>query len=103
MRLDTRAFAFAAGATAAVLFTICAIAVAIAPGPTTAVFSYLVHLDLSTLPRTLTVGSFLGGLVCWTVGAALTFGLVAAIYNRLITVGTVARAIGHPQPAAPSV
>ena len=99
MRLDTRAFAIAAGATAAVLFTICALAVAIAPGPTTAMFSYLVHMDLSALPRTLTFGSFVGGLICWTLGTALTFGLVATIYNRLIGVGSVASAAGHPQPA----
>jgi len=84
MRLDTRAFAIAAGTTAAVLFTLCALAVAIAPGPTTAFFGYLVHLDLSALPRTLTFASFIGGLICWTLGTALTFGLAATIYNRLI-------------------
>jgi len=37
MRLDARAFAIAAGVTAALLFTICALAVAIAPGPTTSI------------------------------------------------------------------
>lgn len=84
MRLDTRASAIAAGATAAVLFTLCALAVVIAPGPATALFGYLVHVDLSGLARTLTLGSFVGGLVCWTVGMALTFGLAATIYNRVI-------------------
>jgi len=83
MRLDTRAFAIAAGTSAAVLFILCALAVAIAPGPTTAFFGYLVHLDLSALPRTLTAASFVGGLICWTLGTALTFGLAATIYNRL--------------------
>lgn len=86
MRLDTRAFALAAGLTAAVLFTLCAVAVAIAPGPTTTFFGYLVHADLSAIARTLTFGSFVGGLVCWTLGTALTFGLAAAIYNRLVRV-----------------
>jgi hypothetical protein len=100
MRLDTRAFAIAAGATAAVLFTICALAVAIAPGSTTAMFGYLVHMDLSALPRTLTLASFVGGLICWTVGTALTFALVATIYNRLIGVGPVASGAGHPPIAA---
>src|SRR5690606_11601930 len=37
MRLDSRAFGLAAGAVAAVLFTLCALAVAIAPTWTTAV------------------------------------------------------------------
>ena len=99
MRLDARAFAIAGGVTAALLFTICALAVAISPGSTTAMFGYLVHMDLSALPRTLTFGSFVGGLICWTLGTALTFGLVATIYNRLIGVGSVASAAGHPQPA----
>lgn len=36
MKLDARAFGLAAGATAAVLFLVCALAVAIAAGPTTA-------------------------------------------------------------------
>jgi FtsH-binding integral membrane protein len=100
MRLDTRAFAIAAGTTAAVLFTLCALAVAIAPGATTAFFGYLVHMDLSALPRTLTFASFIGGLICWTAGTALTFGLAATIYNRLIRVGSVAPAAGHQEPAA---
>ena len=42
-------------------------------------------LDLSGMSRTLTIGSFVGGLVLWTLGTALVFGSVAAIYNRLVT------------------
>ena len=91
MKLDARAFAVAAGATAAVLFLLCALAVAIAPGPTTAFAGYLIHTDLSGMSRTLTFGNFVGGLICWAVGAALTFGLVAAIYNRLIGSGLRSR------------
>ncbi len=83
MRLDARAFGVAAGATAAVLFILCALAVAIAPGPTTASAGYLIHADLSGLSRSLTFGSFVGGLISWALGTALTFWLVAAIYNRL--------------------
>lgn len=100
MRLDTRAFAIAAGTTAGVLFTLCAVAVAVAPGPTTAFFGYLVHLDLSALPRTLTVGSFIGGLICWTLGTALSFGFAAIVYNRLVGVGFRAEAAGHHQTPA---
>ena len=99
MRLDTRAFGMAAGATAAVLFTVCSLAVAVAPDATTAFFGYLVHMDLSGLPRTLTFGTVIGGLVAWTLGTALTFGLVAAIYNRLTGVATAAPAATR-QPAA---
>ena len=94
MRLDARAFGTAAGAVAAALFTICALAVALAPESTTALASYLIHMDLSGMARTMTFGRFVGGLVIWTLGTALVFGSVAAIYNRL-----VAR-IHVPQPVA---
>ena len=83
MRLDARAFGLAAGAVAAVLFTICAAAVAIAPEATTAIAGEMIHADLSGITRTLTFGNFVGGLICWSVGTTLTFWLVAAIYNRL--------------------
>jgi hypothetical protein len=100
MRLNARAFGMAAGATAAVLFTVCSLAVAVVPGATTAFFGYLVHMDLSGLPRTLTFGSFIGGLVAWTLGTAITFGLAAAIYNRLTGVATAAPAATRHQAAA---
>ena len=72
---------------------LCALAVATAPGPTTAFWGYLVHVDLSGLARTLTLGSFVGGLLAWTVGTALTFGLAATIYNRLIRPASAVRAV----------
>jgi hypothetical protein len=99
MRFDARAFGLAAGATAAVLFILCSVAVAIAPGPTTDFAGYLIHMNLSGLSRSLTFGSFVGGLICWTVGTGLTFWLAAAIYNRLIGARTAAPVI-EPRPAA---
>ncbi len=94
MRLDTRAFGTAAGIVAAVLFTICALAVAVAPDQTTAVAGYLMHMNPSGIARTVTLGSFVGGLIIWTLGTAIVFGSAAAIYNRL-----AARA-GARQPVA---
>jgi hypothetical protein len=70
--------------TAAVLFVLCAAAVAVAPGATTAFFGYLIHADLGAFSRTLTWGSFVGGLLAWTIGTALTFALAAWFYNRLL-------------------
>jgi hypothetical protein len=81
--LNIRAFAWAAGLTAAALFVICAAAVAMAPEATTAFAGLLIHADLSEFSRTLTWGSFFGGLVGWTIGTALTFAFVAWLYNRL--------------------
>jgi hypothetical protein len=102
MKLDARAFGLAAGTTAAALFILCALAVAIAPGATTAFAGYLIHTDLSGLSRSLTLGNFVGGLVCWAFGTALTFWLVAAIYNRLLGVRSTAPAPG-PRPAVQGV
>ena len=82
MRIDARAFGLAAGVMSAGLFVLCAAAVALAPEWTTRVASTLVHVDLSGLARTLTWSSFLAGLVCWTLGTALVFAAVGALYNR---------------------
>lgn len=83
MRLDPRAFGLSAAIVAALLFTLCALGVWLAPAATTAMFETLTHMDLGGLVRTLTLGSFLAGLVCWTIGTAVSFALVAACYNRL--------------------
>lgn len=100
MRLDTRALGIAAGLTAAVLFTLCSVAVAVAPDPTTAFFGYLTHMDLTPLPRVLTVGSFVVGLIGWAVGTGLTFALAAAIYNRLAGMTSLAAGpVGRPAEA----
>jgi hypothetical protein len=99
MRLDTRAFAIAAGITAALVFVLCAVAVAVAPGPTTAFFGYIIHLDMSGMRRELTVASFIVGLIAWTLGTALTFGVAAMIYNRVIGVPAVKQAAMPAQVA----
>ena len=100
MRLDTRAFAIAAGTAAALLFTLCAAAVAIAPDATTAFFGYIVHLDMSGMRRELTMATFIIGLIAWTLGTALTFGFAALMYNRLIGAAAVKKAAGSAQFAA---
>jgi hypothetical protein len=68
---------------AALLFTLCALGVWLAPQATTAMFGILTHTDLSSIVRTLTLASFLVGLICWTVGTGVTFALMAGFYNRL--------------------
>ncbi|HET8622088.1 MAG TPA: DUF5676 family membrane protein [Gemmatimonadales bacterium] len=99
MRLDARAFGIATGIVAAVLFSICALAVAAAPGPTTALAGYLVHTDLTGIARAVTFGNFLGGLVIWTVGTAVAFGSAVGIYNRLIPRAFTAAAMpAHAEP-----
>ena len=85
MRLDIKSLAFAAGTAAAILFTVCSLAVAVSPGSTTAFASYVVHLDLGGFARPLSWASFVGGLVFWTIGVGLVFAAVAGLYNRFAT------------------
>ncbi len=83
MKLDTRAFAMATAVITAVLFVACAFFVALAPKETTAVAGYLIHADLSGFSRSLTWGSFFGGLMAWILGTAIVAGAAAWVYNRL--------------------
>lgn len=83
MKLDVRAFAIAAAVIAAVLDAICAFFVAVAPDIPTAFFGYLIHSDLSVIPRSLTWGSYFVGLVEWALAAAIVAGAAAWLYNRL--------------------
>ena len=96
MRLDTRAFAFAAGTAAAVAYTICAFAVAIAPGPTTAFLGFITHTDLSTLARPIGWTAYLGGVAAWWIIVAAVFALAAWFYNRLLAGWPAFAALGRP-------
>lgn len=86
MSLDPRAFGLAAGAMAAVIFTICALAVTVAPGATAAFFSYILHVDLTGLVQSVTLGNFVGSLLSWTIGVGIVFALAGAFYNRFLPV-----------------
>ena len=83
MRLDPKALALAAGMAAAILFLICAIAVALAPDATAALGGILFHADVSAFTRSLTWGNFIGGLLGWGAGTAIVSWMVAALYNGL--------------------
>ena len=83
MKLDIRAFALAVGSVTAVVFTICAFFVAVAPEATRAFFSYLFHIDLTGMASTISWGSYLAGLLGTGFGSALFAAAVAGLYNRL--------------------
>lgn len=89
--LNARAFGFAAATVAAVLTTVCALALAIAPRATTLVASTLIHLDLSETSRNLSWTTYFGGLVGWSIAAGLIFWSAAALYNRFAAESQVVR------------
>ena len=80
--LDARAFGFAAATIAAVLTTLCALGLTVAPRATTAIASTLIHLDLAEMSRTLSWSTYFGSLIGWTIGAGLVFWAAGALYNR---------------------
>ena len=82
MRLDTPALTKAVGATAAVAYSVCAFLVAVAPRPFTRAVGYVAHADLSGLTRSLTWGSFLVGLIAWTLACVGVVAATSALYNR---------------------
>jgi hypothetical protein len=83
LKLNVKALSFATGIVAAASFIVCALAVAIAPGLTSRFFSFVFHIDLTSLSRTITWSNFFGGMLCFSVGVATLVGLTAWCYNRL--------------------
>ena len=94
--LDVRAFGFAAGIVAAVLTTLCALAIVLSPGATTSVAGALLHLDLSGISRNMSWPVYFGGLFGWSIGAGLVFAAAAGLYNRFVRQPVV---LPHREPA----
>jgi hypothetical protein len=84
MRLDPRCFALAGGVAAALAFTLCALAVGIAPAATAELLSFVAHYDLTDRARVLTPGNFVGGLLAWALGVAAFTALLAWVYNLAV-------------------
>lgn len=82
MRLNATSLGLAGAATAAIVFSICSLFVALVPRGTSQVFSYVLHLDLTGLARAITWGSYCAGVVTISVGVGLMLWLVARLYNQ---------------------
>lgn len=83
MKLNTLAIANATSVVTAVLFTLCALLLAVAPAAAYAAFSYLFHVELGDIAYAMTWGVYLGGLIAWVVVMWLVAGTLAWLYNRL--------------------
>lgn len=81
MKLDVRALSLASGTVAALLFTLCALFVALAPEATVWATRELFHVAVDAAP-TITWGGAVSGILFWFVGAALTAAVLAGLYNR---------------------
>ena len=85
MRVEAKAVGIASAIIAGATFVLCALAVAVAPGSTSGLLGWVLHIDLSSMARQVTWGNFIGGLVLFSAFVGLCVGLTAKLYNWLIT------------------
>ena len=83
MKLSIWPFSLSVGVVTAVAAVICGLLIALAPEATMAVVSYLFHIDLTGLDRTITWGGFFGGLAVSVLLMMLGAASVAWLYNHL--------------------
>jgi hypothetical protein len=83
MPIDTKSFGLSAAAAAAIVYSICSTFVALAPNGTTALLSYVFHLELTSMARPISWASYGVGVVTLSALIGLVFSLAAAFYNRL--------------------
>lgn len=82
MKINVRALFTSVALVCAASYIICAFFVAVAPETTTRTFSFVFHIDLTGMARTITWERFFGGLVSFSVGIALHFAAAGWLYNR---------------------
>ncbi len=81
--INSRALATSAGIVVATTFAICGAFVFVAPGAVSSFFGWVLHIDLSTMARPISVASFAGGLVLFGGFVWVVVALVSILYNRI--------------------
>lgn len=84
MKLNTGAIFWAAAIVAAASYIVCAAFIAAAPGATSQFFSWVMHIDLTSMSRHITWSSFFGGIVSFSGLMGVLAGASAWAYNRLV-------------------
>lgn len=84
MKFNVRSLFIATAAITSVVYAICFLFILIAPQSTMAFISYIIHTDLTNLPLLVNWGSFIVGLLFWSLGTALYAALIALFYNRFL-------------------
>lgn len=88
MPVNAKALGMASGLVAGATFVLCALAVVVAPGSTTAFFGWMLHIDLSSMSRHVTVPSFFGGLVLFSALVGICVGLTGKLYDIFVARGS---------------
>lgn len=84
MRLKSVSLGVAAAIITAIGFGICGILFSIAPGPIGAAVSWVLHIDVTGMQRSISATQLIVGLVFVGAYVGLIVGLTAGLYNRLV-------------------
>ena len=83
MRIKPLPLGLSAGIVIAIAFGICGIFFTVAPGPTSAFVSWVMHVDVTGLTRPVSPGNLFAGILLFGAYVGLLVGLIAALYNRV--------------------
>jgi hypothetical protein len=84
MRLNARSLGLAAAIVAAIGFGVCGTLFSIAPGPMASFVSWVLHIDITGMRRSMSALQLVVGLVLVGAYVGLVVGLTAGLYNRLV-------------------
>jgi hypothetical protein len=82
MRVKSSALGLASAAITAIGFGICGLLFAVVPGPMSAVVSWVLHVDVTSMTRPVSAFNLLAGIVLFAGYVGLFVGSTAALYNR---------------------
>lgn len=83
-KLNGRSLFLSTAILTGLIYTLCIVFIALAPQATTAFISYILHMNLTGMARVVSLGSFITGLLVWSLGTGLYAMLIARLYNRLL-------------------
>ena len=84
MVLNARSLGLAAAVVAAIGFGLCGILFSIAPAPMASFVSWVLHIDITAMRRSMSAPQLVIGLVLVGAYVGLVVGLTAGLYNRLV-------------------
>jgi hypothetical protein len=83
LRLDARSLGLAAAVVAAIGFGVCGILFSLAPAPMASFVSWVLHIDITAMRRSMSAPQLVIGLVLVGAYVGLVVGLTAGLYNRI--------------------
>ena len=83
MSLHASSLGLAAAIVAAIGFGICGLLFTVAPDPTAAVVSWVLHADITGMRRSISPVQLIVGLMIVGAYVGLVVGFTAALYNRI--------------------